>query len=125
MGVMFVSIEQASDHLRRDTTDDDADLELKVEAASQAVINYIGLEQISEFVDFNSDGEIDFNSDDEAVGVPSPIQSATLIILGMLYSDRDGRDFYNDGQQFDRLGKIVLPRTVHFLLDPYRVPRVK
>jgi hypothetical protein len=30
----LVTLQQASDHLRRDTTDDNADLELKVEAAS-------------------------------------------------------------------------------------------
>ena len=41
MSVMLVRLQEASDHLRRDTTDDDNDLTLKIKAASAAIINYL------------------------------------------------------------------------------------
>lgn len=107
--VMFVTLEQASDHLRRDTDDDDNDLTLKIEAASQAILNYI------------DPTIIDFDSAGEAIDVPRPIQAATLILLGQLYVDRDAPDF-RDGKTAPRWGDIILPRTVQFLLDPYRIP---
>lgn len=114
---MLVSLQQASDHLRRDTDDDDNDLILKINAASQAVLNYI---TVKDFL--NSGGDVDFSSDGEPLGVPEPIQAAVLIVLGMLYIDRDGQDFKE--QNRPRLGDIILPRAVHFLLDSYRTPVV-
>lgn len=114
--VMLVSLEQASVHLRRDTDDDDADLTIKIQAASQAVLNYI------DPVDFiDSSGEPEFDSDGNPVGVPAPIQSAVLLIIGDLYADRDGVD-YRSGNSTPRLGDIIIPRAAHFLLDPYRTP---
>lgn len=114
--VMLVSLEQASAHLRRDTDDDDADLTIKIEAASQAVLNYIAP------VDFlDSAGEPDFDSAGDPVGVPAPIQSAVLLIVGDLYTDRDMQNF-REGGTAPRWGNITLSRTVHFLLDPYRIP---
>lgn len=116
--VMLVSLQQASDHLRRDTSDDNNDLSLKIEAASQAILNYIDDKQF-----LNSAGDVDFDSSELPIGVPRPIQAATLIVLGLLYVDRDSPDFRN-GDTAPRTGDIILPRTVHFLLDPYRKPRI-
>lgn len=117
--VMLVSLVQASEHLRRDTDEDDSDLEIKIEAASQAVINYL------KEVDFlNSFGEVDFDSAGNPLGVPRPIQMATLLILGGLYTDRGGDDFLEGGDQ-DRIGKVIIPRAAHFLLDPYRTPTMQ
>lgn len=113
--MMLVSLQQASDHLRRDSGDDDADLTLKIRAASAAIVNYIGSGRISELIVFDSSGEPE--------EVPEPIQAAVLLVVGDLYADRDGRDFI-DGGTDDRLGKIIMPRTVHFLLDPLRLPRI-
>lgn len=112
--VMLVTLQKASDHLRRDTTDDDNDLTLKIAAASQAVLNYL------KEVDFlDSAGEVD-----STMTVPEPIQAAVLLILGGLYNDRDGEDFLEGGNQ-DRIGKVVIPRAAHFLLDPYRTPTLQ
>lgn len=120
---MLVSLQQASDHLRRDTSDDDADLMLKIVAASQAIVNYIGVARAAEIIEFDSAGEVEVDSNGDPVGVPEPIQLAVLIVLGDLYADRDGRDFIEGGTA-PRLEDIILPRTVHFLLDPYRKPRI-
>lgn len=112
---MLVTLQQASDHLRRDTTDDDADLILKIQAASDAIVNYIGPDRIAELIVFDSFGD--------PVDVPKPIKSSVLLLIGDLYADRDGRDFIEGGTD-ERLNKIILPRTVHFLLDPMRKPRM-
>lgn len=121
--MMLVSLRQARDHLRIDTEDDENDLELKIKASSIAIINYLGLETAEKYIDFDSFGDVEFDSNGDPEGVPQPIQSAVLLILGDLYADRDGRDFIEGGTS-ERLGQIILPRTVHFLLDPYRVPRL-
>ncbi len=118
--VMLVSLQQASDHLRRDTDDDDADLTIKIEAASQAVLNYIGDQ---DFID--SAGEVEVDSAGDPVGVPRPIQAATFILVGQLYIDRDAPDFGGPNWRTPaRTGEITLPKAVHFLLDPYRLPRL-
>jgi hypothetical protein len=109
--VQLVSLDQASNHLRRDTTDDNSDLLLKIEAASQAVLNYI-----DDYSFLDSAGEVD-----PTIPVPRPIQAAVLIILGDLYVNRDAPE-YREGGSAPRLGEITLPRTVHFLLDSYRTP---
>lgn len=116
---MLVSLQQASDHLRRDTTDDNNDLTLKIQAASQAVLNYIDEQSF-----LNSSGQPDYDSAGNPQNVPYPIQAAVLLILGDLYADRDGQNF-RDGGSHPRLGDIILPRAVHFLLDPYRIPVVE
>ncbi len=117
--VMFVSLQQASDHLRRDTTDDDNDLLLKIRAASQGILNYLGT------VDFlDSSGEVEEDSAGDPLNVPEPIQIATLMMIGVFYADRDGEQYRDAGAE-DRLGKMSLPRAVHWLLDPLRTPRLR
>lgn len=116
--VQLVSLQQASDHIRRDTNYDDNDLIDKIGAASEAVLNYITNHSF-----LNTTGEPDFDSAEQPIGVPRPIQQAVLILVGLLYVDRDSPD-YRDGKTAPRLGDITLPRTVHFLLDPYRRPVV-
>lgn len=117
--VMLVSLQQASDHLRRDTTDDDNDLTLKIKAASAAIMAYLG----GDIVPLLSTGEPEEDSNGIAIDVPDQVMQATLIVIGMLYADRDAPDF-RDGGTDDRLGKISLPKTVHWLLDPLRTPRL-
>ena len=121
--VMLVSLQQASDHLRRDTDDDDEDLVMKIEAASEGILNYLG----SAAYFLNSSGDIDYDSAGTPLGVPRTIQQATLITLGVLYKDRDGNEFVNPQRvttDTARTGSIILPRAVHFLLDPFRIPTI-
>jgi hypothetical protein len=109
----IVTLEEAKLHLRIDDidTDGDSDLQLKLYAASQSVINYLK-EGASLFVD--SDGEIVVDSDGDSIA-PYPIKAATLIMVGYLYRDRDE----NRQKEFE-LGYLPLPVTS--LLYPYRVP---
>lgn len=115
--VMLVTLQEASDHLRRDTTDDNSDLLIKIRAASNAVINYIKDADLAYVGSFDSSGdyipEIDSAGD---LVVKDEIRSAVLIIIGVLYADRQGQQFIDDNSE-DRLGKMSLPKAVHWLLD--------
>lgn len=113
---MLVSLTQASDHLRRDTTDDNADLTLKIEAASDLVLRIITDHSFIESSGFPFE-----DSAGNYPEVPRAIQMAVLILVGQFYADRIGQD-YAEGGASPRLGDIVVPRVVHVLLDPFRKP---
>lgn len=108
--MMLVSLEQASENLRRDTSADDADLTLKIHAASGAVLNYLG-EAAELFLD--TSGEVLLDSNDDPVGVPEVVQMAVLYLVAVLYRDRDASDQFKDG---------LLPPVVVSLLYPLRTP---
>lgn len=110
--MMLVSLDQAKKHLRIDGNDEDADLELKVHAASGAVLNYID-DSAKTFIDTSD--VIDEDTAGDPLGVPYEIMAATLLMTGYLYRDRD-----NDSEkEFDR---GYLPRPVTALLTPFRTP---
>ena len=109
--VMLVSLAQASEHLRRDTDDDDNDLTLKIHAASGAVIAY--LKNGATFLD--SADEVETDSFGDPINVPANVQAATLLLLGVLYRDREGSN-----ESFIERG--YLPNAVVALLYPLRDP---
>jgi len=111
--MMLVTLQQASDHLRRDTTADDNDLTLKIHAASAAVMNYIQGPGIDGFTD--SAGDVFVDSNGEPLDVPWEVKAATLLMVGYLYKNRDD----NADDAFDR---GYLPRPVTALLYPLRDP---
>lgn len=115
---MLVSLEVASSHLRRDTTADDPDLELKIKAASKAVVTYL---KTPSFADSN--GDIPEDSNGIALDVPEDVQVATLLLIGEYYRQRDA----NAGQTGlvnEQYGYGYLPQAVIGLLYPYRVPTI-
>lgn len=67
---MLVSLEQASEHLRRDTDADDLDLTLKIRAASAAVLTYLdgGADSFTD-----SAGDVFEDSNGTALDVPYDI----------------------------------------------------
>lgn len=112
--MMLISLEQGKRHLRviLDDPDENADIELKIQAASAAVLKYLK-SRTNEFLD--SSGFIEYDSDGEPVGVPANVQAATLLMLGYLYKDRD-----NNAEQAYQQG--YLPAPVTALLYPDRDP---
>lgn len=113
--MMLVTLQQASDHLRRDTTDDDTDLTLKVHAASAAVLNYLGAG--ATFLD--SSGAVQTDSNGDPVDVPFEVQAATLLLVGEFYKNREGEQ---GGEIEPSHGYGYLPRPVVALLYPLRDP---
>lgn len=113
--VMLVSLAQAKDHLRIDTSDGDNDLTLKIHAASGAVLNYIR-SGADAFTD--SSGEAILDSNESPIGIPYEIQAATLLMIGYLNRDRDA-----DGDKAYQMG--YLPAPVTALLYPHRDPMLR
>lgn len=125
---MLVTLQEASDHLRRDTDYDDDDLTLKIHAASAAVMNYLKRDSLAYEPERDSSGEIvrDSNgwpvpmldSSDEPV-VRFEVKAATLLMIGELYKNREGEQ---GGEIPTQWGYGYLPRPVVALLYPLRTP---
>lgn len=114
----LVTLQQARDHLRSDTDADDTDLELKIEAASSLVVDYLK-EYADSFLD--SAGDVFVDSAGDPVGVPRKVQSATLVMIGYLYRERDGSNEFAVPAQW---GYGFLPLGVTALLYNLRRPTV-
>lgn len=118
----LVTLAQASAHLRRDTTADDEDLELKVEGASAAVMNYLKRAAWPKFFMVDTSGDVLLDTDGMPlllVGttMPKEIQAATLLMTGYLYKDRDD----DSGGQYEH---GFLPAPITAILYPLRKPAV-
>jgi len=123
----FITLDEARDHLRIDTTDDDNDLRLKIQGASSAVMRYLKTRRALWLAEEDSNGDpmLDSNgwpvpligSDGQTVINPV-IKSATLLMTGYLYRNRSD----NEGAAFQQ---GFLPMPVTALLYPLRDPTVK
>lgn len=97
---MIVTRQQAADHLRIDDASPEAeDLDLKIRAASGAVLDYIERE-----VSY-------YGSPPE---YPYQLQQAVLLLVGDFHRFRDSGDF-----QY-KLGPAQLPQTVRAILHPLK-----
>lgn len=110
--MMLVTLEQGKEHLRVDFDDEDNDITLKIHAASGAVLNYL---KSGADIFLDSNGDLEYDSSDEPVGVPFEVKAATLLMLGFFYKDRDenSEGAYEQG---------YLPKPVTALLYPLRDP---
>lgn len=106
----LVTIEEAARHLRLDSPDDDLDLQLKIAAASGAVLTYLK----SSVTAWILDGELILDENDVPL-LPVQVKQATLLLLGYFYKDRDENA---DGAY--EMG--FLPKPVTALLYPLRDP---
>lgn len=118
--VMLVTLQQASDHIRRDTTDDDDDLILKIKGASRAIMNYLNWDVSW----LNTSGEPDLDIDGNPL-VPEEVMLATLKLVEMNYDNRgsSAEGQINAGVIFG--GSFgYLPADVIALLYPLRTPNI-
>lgn len=76
--MMLITLQEARDHLRSDDTADNADLSLKIEAASEAVYSYLG----------SPAWPTDSAGHDV---IPARVKQAVLSTVGWLYSEREGQ----------------------------------
>jgi hypothetical protein len=83
----FVSIQQVKVDLRIDNDDEDADIGLKISAASRSLAVYIQLPDAFQ----DSSGAIPLDSSGDPI-VDEDVQQATLILVGIMYRDRDGTE---------------------------------
>jgi len=101
---MIVSLQEAKEHLRVDTDAEDDDITLKIQAASNIILDYLKKTE-----------------DDYEPGLygtiltPTSVKMACLILVGILYRDRDGEETKNWNQGY-------LPFSVTALIYPLRDP---
>lgn len=107
----LITLAQASDHLRRDTDADDADLQFKIAAASEMVLAYLGEAGAAEYLD--SDDQVPVDGDGNPEGVPAQLTMSTKYLVGLLYADRDGA-------MMDKWKAGELPAPVMCMLTPLR-----
>lgn len=88
MSVELVTLAEAKGHLRIVDSDGDADLTLKIRAASGAVLNYL---KSGADVFLDSSGQTIPDSSGDPV-VPDVVKLATLYLIGTYDRDRDGGD---------------------------------
>lgn len=128
--MMLVTLQEASDHLRRDTDYDDNDLTLKIHAASAAVMNYLKRDVLAYEPERDSSSEVVRDSNGWPVpaldsnGDPTirfEVKAAVLLMLGELYKNREGEQA---GEIPTQWGYGYLPRPVVALLYPLRDPVV-
>ena len=111
----LVSLTEAKQRILVDHDDEDVDIELCIEAASEAVFTYLK-DGVAPFVD--SSGQPIEDSTGVVVAVPAAVKIATLYLVAIFYKDRD-----ENPQEIFRQG--FLPKPVTALLFPYRDPTVK
>jgi hypothetical protein len=90
-------------HLKVDTTDDDAMIEIYLGAAERAAMDYCNR------TIYGAEG---VGSDLDGVVINDAIKAAILLNLGHLYVNREG---------VDTVQKQELPLGIQSLLQPYRI----
>lgn len=110
--MMLVTLEQAKAHIRVIHDDEDNLITLYVQAASSAVINYL---KSGADVFLDSNGDLEYDSNDDPVGVPFEVAASALFMVGYLFKNRDE----NPDQAFQQ---GYLPAPVTALLYPLRTP---
>lgn len=93
----IVTLSQLKQHLRYDSDDDDLELQLTLDMAEQAVLDYITDDFVDEY--------------------PATIKKAVLVLAGYY-------DSYRNAEQGAPLNGNYLPQPVMALLYKYRVPSI-
>ncbi len=127
--MMLVTLQQAKAHLAMDHDEDDMLITGYVQAASDAVCEYLkGASPWEPQRDSNGKPLVDSNGQQvpalDSNGKPATrgvVASATLIIVGELYKNREGK---GDGEIDAQYGYGYLPRPAVALLYPLRQPTI-
>jgi hypothetical protein len=93
---MLVTVEDAKARLRIVHDAEDLDLEMMIQQASAAVLNYLNLPldyyEATAVAGSDSDSEPVSSDGTVTIPVPAEVQLATLLLVGILYRDRDGTE---------------------------------
>jgi hypothetical protein len=108
--MMLVTLDDAKERLRIVHNAEDVDLEMMIEQASAAVMNYLG--RPLDYYDQAASSESDA---DTVTVAPAEVKLATLLLVGILARDRDGVESKDWGHGY-------LPRPVMAFLYPLRDP---
>jgi len=117
----LVTLAQAKQRIRLDHTLDDADINLMIDAASGAVLQYIGDTQY-QFLDTGGDlVDLDPATEQAAIRALHVVKQATLVLITDWDKNRDG---VNSAIVDPKWGYGYLPRPVVAILYPLRDPTI-
>jgi len=119
---LLVTLDEAKSHLRVDHGFDDDDITLKIEAASAAVLEYIGDTQYL-FLDTGGD-DLDLEdttADQVGLRARHRARQATLLLIGDWFANREPTASDTVDPRF---GYGYLPRSVIALLYTMRDPTI-
>lgn len=85
--MMLVSLEEAKAQVREVRDVEDADITLKIKGASLIIVHYLQ-DGADEFLDSN--GQTVDDSNGVALNVPEDVMLATLVLVGIMFRNRDG-----------------------------------
>lgn len=105
--VMLVELDQVKARLRFDHDEEDEDIELAIQAASSAVLNYLRLTAATAYTD--SFGEL------VAADIPFEVQTAVMHLVGIWKRDPSG-------VEMDKWQQGYLPAPITAILYPLRDP---
>lgn len=108
--VALITIDVAKQHLRVDHTDEDADIERKIEQASAACLNYV--KKTIGTLDPDDPSIVDWTPET----VPMDFAAAVEIMLSKFYDDRAA------GATDNEVAMGYLPKNVTALLHRFRDP---
>jgi hypothetical protein len=120
----LVTLQEAKDNMLVTFSASDADIDMKIAAASGAVLNYLKSRKNLYIFEVDSDGELFLDSqglpvyerDSNGQRLIRPeVKQATLLLVGIFFRDRDGAEA-------DKWEPGFLPRPVTALLYPLRDP---
>lgn len=94
---MYVTLEEAKDHIRVDFDDDDIYIESLIEVSEAAIANEIN----EDFADILEGGEL-----------PKPLKQAILLLIGQLYNQRE--------PVLIGSSVVKIPYTLEMLIAPYK-----
>jgi hypothetical protein len=106
----LITVDAVKVRQRIDASAGDADIEAAIEAASEAVLNYV---RSSDPDWLDTFGDLLTDTDDDPI-VPADVKQATHVLVGMLLRDPSGKDSNWDPG--------FLPPAVACWLVPYRLP---
>ncbi len=125
--MMLVTLEEAKQHLYVIHDDDDDLINNQIKASSGIVINFLKTKRGLYEPEYDENGDLVLDSNDDTVPVVDSsgqklireeVRAATLIMIGILYRDRDGAEMQKWQTGF-------LPPPVTALLYPLRDPALR
>jgi hypothetical protein len=122
----LISLEYAKHHLYVDHDEDDSYIGSLIDAASNAVLDYLKGNPVGQpmrdeqgRIMVDSSGDTIYQYDSSGLVISAPIRQATALLVGEFYKNREAEQ---QGDINNQYGYGYLPRPVTALLYPYRTP---
>jgi len=108
----LITLDEAKLHLRIDHDFDDADIQLKLDAAEEQAINFLE-RQVYATDDELKQAVLSNKAGDRPILVNSSFKSAVLLLLGHLYENREETSIANSSNVKYGFERLLNPYRIH------------